>query len=133
MPQQVNKKENSENLSGKSPCPMDAAGWNFTLQTIGEDTIASICANGQALILIDNIGTAYQTLKPLNGDFGVISRFMHDGERWLKNQGQPGVGMNVGHSIWLEWKQKTLENNVTPDEFFEAYLGQELALSPSVM
>jgi hypothetical protein len=133
MSLQVNETKNNENSGRNRSCPMDAAGWNLSRLKIGEDTISSVRINGQDLILIEDVGTAHQTLKPLSGDFSVVSKFMHDGEQWLEKHGQPGVGMNIGHSLWLEWRQRNLDHNVELDEFFETYLGQEPCLTPSVM
>jgi hypothetical protein len=58
---------------------------------------------------------------------------MQDGERWLEKHKQPNVGMNIGHSIWLDWKQVSLESALTADDFFECHLGQDASLAPSVI
>jgi len=133
MPLQVNEKEKHDLLAGNSACPMEASGWSFRHQRVGETDISSVAMHGQDVILIEDVGTPFQTLKPLHGDFGVVARLMHDGERWLEKHQQSVVGMNVGHSIWLEWKHGNLETALTADDFFECYLGQDAAMAPSGM
>jgi hypothetical protein len=133
MPLRVNEKEKHDLTAGESACPMEVSGWSFRQQRVGNDHVSSVAIHGQDVILIEDIGTPYQTLKPLQGDFGVVSRLMQDGERWLQKHQQPGVGMNTGHSIWLEWKHSDLDAALTADDFFECYLGQDEGMSPSVI
>jgi hypothetical protein len=133
MPLQVNEKEKHDQLIGNSSCPMEVSGWSFKHQRIGENDISSVAIHGQDVILIEDIGTPFQTLKPLQGDFCVVARLMQDGERWLEKHQQPGVGLNVGHSMWLEWKHGNLESALTADDFFECYVGQDTGMSPSAI
>lgn len=133
MPLQVNEKQKHDLTGGEFACPMEGSGWSFRHQRVGEDHVSSVAMHGQDVILIEDIGTPYQTLKPLQGDFGVVARLMQDGERWLQKHQQAGVGMNIGHSLWLEWKHGNLEKALTADDFFECHLGQDASPAPSVI
>lgn len=111
---------------------METSGWSFRQQHIGEDAVTSIAILGQDVILIEDIGTPYQTLKPVTGDFGVVAKLMHDGERWLEKHRQSEAGLNTGHSIWIEWKHACLKAVMNIEEFFEAHSGDEVSPSPGI-
>jgi hypothetical protein len=123
MPQQE-QKDNMDMKSENMNCSMDGQGWECRPLDSAHQRL-TISLAGHDVILAENIGSPLQALKPVSGDFGIISKLISDAEQWLKHHKQMLPGLNQGVTMWLEWKKHSFENPIQPEDFFESYLGQD--------
>lgn len=129
MPVAVNQTTKETSTGSQYACFMNDSGWAFRPHKTRDTSLGAISRYGVDVILVEDMSSGMQSLKPITGDYGVIASLMCDADQWLLSHDQPAGGLNSGHDRWLEWQLACLENQMTPLEFFETTAAETVSLS----